>query len=88
MDYERIRTAMQAVDWRWFMDGQMVFPTVEEMRAVVESLSNSAREHPGARISSGGFAALYTNGHLCVTFVLCEIETDETVNQPENALGD
>lgn len=87
MNYERIRAAMQAVDWRWYIDGQMVIPTVEDLRACVESLSNSAREHPGGRIMSGGFEALYSNGRLRVTFVLSEIETVISV-QPENALGD
>jgi hypothetical protein len=40
---------------------------------------------------SGGFEACYTNGCLRVTFVLGEIETDDTVipdQPPEVALGD
>jgi hypothetical protein len=92
MDYERIRTAMQAVDWRWGLGEQAAVPTVQNLRECVEDLSNEARMHPGGRIASGGFEALYTNGRLRVTFVLGEVEeTTETVvpdQPPVVALGD
>jgi hypothetical protein len=92
MDYERIHTAMEVLNWRWGMGNQAAVPSVSDLQACVESLSNSAREHPGSRIMSGGFEACYTNGHLRVAFVLGEIETDDTVipaeQTPEVALGD
>jgi hypothetical protein len=91
MNYERIRTAMEVLNWRWGLGNQARVPSIDELRECVENLSNSAREHPGARIMSGGFEACYTNGHLRVAFVLSEIETDETVipdQPPEVALGD
>jgi hypothetical protein len=91
MNYERIHTVMEVLNWRWGLGNQARVPSIDELRACVENLSNSARELPGSRVSSGGFEACYMNGHLRVAFVLSEIETDETVipdQPPEVALGD
>lgn len=77
MNYERIRTAMEAVGWKWHMpDGSYRVPSVDEMKRCVEGLSEEAWKHPGVDICSGGFQVRVVNERVLVMFVLDSNECD------------
>jgi len=80
MNYERIRTVMQFMNWRWFgvNDTEGHVPSVEELRNVVNNLLDQLNDHPASTISSGGFVAYRVNGtgERCVSFVIDTYEPD------------
>ncbi len=80
MNFERIRTVMEFLNWRWFgpNDTEGHVPTVDELRDMVDSLLEQLDENPASTISCGGFVAYRMNGvgERTVSFVIDTFEPD------------
>lgn len=84
MNFERIRTVMEFLNWRWYgqNDTEGHIPTVDELRTMVDDLLEQLNEHPASTIMCGGFVAYRMNGagERCVSFVIETLTPDELEN--------
>ncbi len=78
-DFEKVHAYMESVGWKWYGGAKEAkVPSIEEMKDMVrylyrQMLLNPARETADFITSSGGFCITQMNGHLHLSFNLCDI---------------
>ena len=80
-DFEKVRKAMVALDWKWWHDGGMSVPEILEMKRVVfELISDIQNGFTEAR--TGGFSVRYDkhSRELSISFVVTSLSIDPDLN--------
>jgi hypothetical protein len=69
-NFERVHTAMEALNWWWYNTGGKV-PSIEELKRTANGLlTDVAYAKHYKYISTGGFEASYVDGVLDLRFIL------------------
>jgi len=82
-DFEKVRKAMVALDWKWWHDGGMSVPEILEMKRVVfELISHIQNRFNITEARTGGFSVRYDkhSSELSISFVVTSLFIDTDLN--------
>jgi len=72
-EFERVHTAMVALDWSWCDYG---IPSVPEIRAEARDILEHVIRIGGGYVSTGGFKASLTEDQLSLEFIVSDWQVD------------
>lgn len=80
-DVNRVLNVMQALSWRWLINGSLVPPTKPDIlltarRILIEAIKLSESHPEGGYASTGGLEAFCEHNYLTLKFVLTSEEYD------------
>lgn len=81
-DFNKVHTAMKALEWKWCDNGKMKVPTLDEIKMTVHKHLLHVSSYPkGCTIYSGGFEVSHQLDCLYVDFKLesCDTFIDKEV---------
>lgn len=83
-DFEKVHRVMLALDWKWYIEGEQVNPSIGDLRRTARSLLKQVVESKGLHsVGSGGFTAFMHYGVLGLRFEVSsyEIELEKGIGQ-------
>jgi len=82
-DFEKVHRVMLALDWKWYIEGEKVNPSIGDLRRRARSLLQHVVNNKNTAAASGGFTAFMHYGVLGLRFEVSsyEIELEKGIGQ-------